>query len=50
MLLTLHLMALRRRARLAGAGSWAVPYLILHDAVECWAVARGAVRYKTLVL
>jgi hypothetical protein len=49
-----HLLELRRRAREAGAGSWsvpwAVPYLIVHDVVECWAVARGAARYRTLVL
>ena len=50
MLLTMHLFELRKRARLAGAGSWAIPFLLIHDLVECWAVARGAVRYRTLVL
>jgi len=50
LLLTKHLLALRKRAREAGAGSWAVPFLFVHDLVECWAVARGAVRYRTLVL
>jgi hypothetical protein len=47
---TLHLVQLRRRARDAGAGGWAVPFLLVHDLVECWAVARGALRYRTLVL
>jgi hypothetical protein len=50
MVLTMHLVQLRRRARAAGSGAWAVPFLIVHDAVECWAVARGAARYRTLVL
>lgn len=50
MLLTLHLLALRRRALEAGSGSWAVAFLLVHDLVECWAVARGALRYRTLVL
>ena len=50
LILTKHLLELRRRAREAGAGSWAVPFLLVHDLVECWAVARGAVRYRTLVL
>jgi hypothetical protein len=45
-----HLLELRKRARVAGAGAWAVPFLITHDLVECWAVARGAVRYRTIVL
>lgn len=45
-----HLLELRRRARAAGAGNWAVPFLILHDAVECWAIIRGAQRYRTFVL
>lgn len=50
MLLARHLLELRRRARAGGAGSWAVPFLLVHDLVECWAVARGAVRYRTFVL
>lgn len=50
MLLTKHLLELRKRAREAGAGTRAVPFLLVHDVVECWAVARGAVRYRTLVL
>lgn len=50
MLLTMHLMQLRARARRAGSGVWAVPFLIVYDLVECWAIARGAVRYRTLVL
>jgi cellulose synthase/poly-beta-1,6-N-acetylglucosamine synthase-like glycosyltransferase len=47
---TLHLVQLRHRARDAGSGGWAVPFLLVHDLVECWAVARGALRYRTLVL
>jgi glycosyltransferase involved in cell wall biosynthesis len=50
LVLTLHLVHLRRRAREARAGVWAIPFLLVHDVVECWAVARGAVRYRTLVL
>ncbi len=45
-----HLLSLRRRAAQAGAGAWAIPFLLVHDAVECGAVARGAVRHRTLVL
>ncbi len=50
MLLARHLAQLRRRARQAGAGPAAIPFLLVHDAVECWAIARGAIRYRTLVL
>jgi glycosyltransferase involved in cell wall biosynthesis len=50
LLITRHLLELRKRARGAGAGTWAVPFLFVHDLIECWAVARGAVRYRTLVL
>ena len=50
LLLARHLAELRKRAREAGAGRWAVPFLLAHDAVECWAVARGALRYRTPVL
>ena len=43
-----------RRSRGGGAGglslAWAIPYLLVHDAVECWAVARGAIRHRTFVL
>ncbi|MGI8904121.1 MAG: glycosyltransferase family 2 protein [Solirubrobacteraceae bacterium] len=49
-LITLHLFNLRKRTHGAGAGAWMIPFLLLHDLVECWAVARGAVRYRTLVL
>ncbi len=45
-----HLDALRRRAAEQGAGVTAVPFLLVHDAVECWAIARGALRHRTLVL
>jgi hypothetical protein len=50
MLVAMHLRELRARAARAGAGPWSVPYLLAHDAVECWAVAKGAIRYRTLVL
>ncbi|MGI8865002.1 MAG: glycosyltransferase family 2 protein [Solirubrobacteraceae bacterium] len=50
LLLTRHLLELRGRAYRADAGLWAIPWLIIHDAVECWAVARGAIRHRTLVL
>jgi hypothetical protein len=44
------MLRLAERARDVGSGGWAVPFLLLHDTVELWAVARGAVRYRTLVL
>jgi glycosyltransferase involved in cell wall biosynthesis len=51
MLLMRHLGELRGRARTFGSAPWwAVPYLFIHDAVECCAIARGAVRHRTLVL
>ncbi len=50
LVLTRHLAELRRRAQAAGAGGDAIPYLIVHDLVECGAIARGALRYRTLVL
>ena len=48
--LTRHLAQLHRRAAEAGGSGLLVPYLLVHDAVECWAVARGALRYRTIVL
>lgn len=50
LVLARHLLELRRRARSEGAGVSAVPLLLVHDAVECWSIARGAVRARTLVL
>jgi glycosyltransferase involved in cell wall biosynthesis len=50
MLLARHALELNERARRAGAGPSAIPFLFAHDLVECWAVARGAVRYRTIVL
>lgn len=50
MVLTMHVQQLRKRARLEGAGAWAMPFLLVHDLVECWAVARGGARHRTLVL
>jgi GT2 family glycosyltransferase len=49
-LLARHALQLAARARAAGAGPWAVPFLLLYDAIETGAVARGAVRYRTPVL
>jgi GT2 family glycosyltransferase len=49
-LLTRHVLQLAARARAAGAGPWAVPFLLLYDAIELGAVVRGGVRYRTLVL
>ncbi len=48
--LTRHLLTLRARARRERAGRGGVAFLLVHDAVECWAIARGAVRYRMLVL
>jgi hypothetical protein len=45
-----HGQAMRARARRAGAGPWAIPFLLVHDLVESAAVLRGAVRYRTPVL
>jgi GT2 family glycosyltransferase len=50
MLVRRHLSALRERARGAGAGRWAIPYLLIYDAVETAAMARGAVRSRAPVL
>jgi GT2 family glycosyltransferase len=50
LVLARHLITLRERARREGAGSAAIPFLLVHDAVECAAIARGAIRYRTLVL
>jgi GT2 family glycosyltransferase len=50
LLLARHLRDLARRAREQGAGPSAIGFLIVHDAVECWSVTRGALRHRTLVL
>jgi glycosyltransferase involved in cell wall biosynthesis len=50
LLLARYLHELSLRAREQGAGTVAVPFFVVHDAVECWSVARGAVRNRTLVL
>jgi GT2 family glycosyltransferase len=50
LLLARYLHELSRRAREQGAGTLAVGFFVVHDAVECWSVARGAVRHHTLVL
>ena len=45
-----HLAQLRRRAAERGAGTAAVPFLLVYDAVECAAVAGGALRHRVRVL
>jgi glycosyltransferase involved in cell wall biosynthesis len=50
LVLARHALALRDRARWLRAGSAAIPFLLLYDLVELVAVARGAVRHRTLVL
>lgn len=50
MIVMRHLHELTPRARLHGAGMTAIPFLLVHDAVECVAVARGALRYRVWVL
>jgi len=50
LLLTRHLLELRRRAGAEPAGAAAVPLLLLHDLVECGAITWGAIRHRTLVL
>jgi hypothetical protein len=49
-ILARHLLELGRRARRKGGCAWMIPFLLVYDAVECWAIARGAIRHKTLVL
>lgn len=41
---------LLRRCRETGAPAAVAPYFCLHDAVEVYAAARGAVRYRVLVI
>jgi hypothetical protein len=50
LILARHLLELRRRARREGGGAWLIPFLLVYDASECWAITRGAIRNKTLVL
>ncbi len=45
-----HLRALRNRADALGSGPWAIPYLVLYDAVETGAILRGAIRHRTPLL
>ena len=45
-----HLISLRKRAHELGGGDWAIPVLLLDDAVECLAIARAAICYRTFVL
>jgi glycosyltransferase involved in cell wall biosynthesis len=45
-----YLLHLLERGRVEGGGPLAAPYFVLHDLVEMAAAARGALRYRTLVL
>jgi GT2 family glycosyltransferase len=48
--LTRYVLQLQARSRQVGAGASSLPFFVLHDVVETWAIARGAIRYRTLVL
>jgi glycosyltransferase involved in cell wall biosynthesis len=50
LVLARHFSQLRARAAEHGAGAGAVPFLLIHDAVECAAIARGAIRHRVRVL
>jgi GT2 family glycosyltransferase len=45
-----HALALNDRARELGGGPTVLPLLVLYDLVETIAIARGAVRHRTLVV
>lgn len=45
-----YILQLEARSRQVGAGTTSLPFFILHDVIETWAIARGAIRYRTLVL
>lgn len=42
-----YLQQLAQRARVEGGGPLLAPYYVVHDLAEMYAVARGAVRYRT---
>ena len=50
LVLARHVRALKRRARTLDTGPWAIPALLLYDAVETVAIVRGAVRHRTPLL
>jgi len=50
LLLRSHLRALRRRAAELGAGSWAIPYLLVYDMVETVSMVRGGIQHRTPLL
>ncbi|HET9073796.1 MAG TPA: glycosyltransferase [Solirubrobacteraceae bacterium] len=50
LLLTRYLRAMRGRAAECGAGTWAVPYLVLEDLLECVALAGASLQERTAVL
>ncbi len=49
-ILTRYMLQLQARGRSLGAGGWSIPFFLVHDLLETWAVVRGAVKYRTLVL
>jgi GT2 family glycosyltransferase len=49
-ILSRYLLQLQARGRSLGTGSWSLTFFLVHDLLETWAVLRGAVKYRTLVL
>ncbi len=45
-----YVVGLVERARVDGASPLALPYYVIHDLVELWAVGRAAVRYRSPML
>jgi glycosyltransferase involved in cell wall biosynthesis len=41
-----YLQEIERRRRRERAARWILPYYLVHDLVECWAIFRAAVRYR----
>jgi glycosyltransferase involved in cell wall biosynthesis len=45
-----YALQLQARGRDVGAGAWSIPFFVVHDLIETWAIVRGAVKYRTFVL
>lgn len=41
-----YLQEIGRRRQREHAGPWILPFYLIHDIVECWAILRAAVRYR----
>jgi glycosyltransferase involved in cell wall biosynthesis len=41
-----YLQEIEHRRQHDRAGPWILPYYLIHDIVECWAIVRAAVRYR----